>query len=73
MTDWRQDAINSPMADAVRASVERYATIYEDPFTCTTPEGRAKLVELITDYGNGYKHWLVRFDNGDECYRTVRD
>ena len=53
--------------------MERYATIYEDPFTCTKPEGRAKLVELVVDYGNGYKHWLVRFANGDECYRTVRD
>jgi hypothetical protein len=69
MDNWRHEAINSPMAEAVRAQC--HATIYEDPVTRTKVEGKAALLELITDYGDGYEMWIVRFENGEECYRTL--
>lgn len=36
-------------------------TIYEDPITCTKPEGDAELVCKEDTYNDGLESWLVRF------------
>lgn len=36
-------------------------TIYEDPITCTKPEGDAELVCREDTYNDGLESWLVRF------------
>ena len=36
-------------------------TIYEDPVTRQKPEGFARLEKFLSDIGDGYERWKVRF------------
>jgi len=45
----------------------KVVTIYEDPITCTKPEGKAELLSKEEAYNDGLESWLVRFlDEPDE-------
>ena len=46
---------------------KQIVTIYEDPITCTKPEGEAELLTKEDTYNDGLESWLVRFlDEPDE-------
>jgi len=45
--------------ETIRAG--QIVTIYEDPITCTKPEGKAELVTKEDTYNDGLESWLVRF------------
>lgn len=50
-------------------------TIFEDPYTRSTPEGPATLLKPYQSetglYPDGYERWDVRFDTGEVCSRII--
>lgn len=47
-------------------------TIYQDPISCTTIEGKAKLIRQLSYELNGCEHWIVNFISDKKGFDFAR-
>mgnify|MGYP001466248638 CR=1 FL=1 len=48
-------------------------TVFQDPLTCKTPEGDARLIQFIEKYHDGLERWQVRFLGEKEKFERLID
>lgn len=48
-------------------------TVFEDPYTMSTPEGAAELIRKLYDSGDGIlERWLVKFEGYPPVERWIK-